>query len=185
MAYKIAVYGTGVESDGESAKQAQHIGRAIARAGSVLITGACSGVPYEAAKAAHDEGGQVWGFSPARDFEEQKQQTPNDDLDVYNKLIFTPETFPFSKSLEACKKYRNVISTHSCDAAILIQGRWGTLNEFTNLIDAGKVIGVLTGTGGIADELKGLTERIHKETDGVVLFENDPDVLVAKILAEL
>ena len=33
------------------------------------------------------------------------------------------------------------------------------MNEFTNLYDMGKVIGVLTGTGGIADELELLNQK--------------------------
>ena len=64
----------------------------------------------------------------------------------------------------ARKKYRNVSSTANCDAGIIISGRWGTMNEFTNLYDMGKVIGILTETSGVADEIKNLSKKINKET---------------------
>lgn len=59
--------------------------------------------------------------------------------------------------------YHNVLTTAACDAGIIIAGRWGSMNEFTNLYDMGKVIGVLTGTGGIADELPQLLKKISKK----------------------
>jgi len=35
---------------------------------------------------------------------------------------------------------------------MIISGGWGGLNEFTNLLYDGKPIGVLIGTGGVADD---------------------------------
>ena len=48
-------------------------------------------------------------------------------------------------------------------AGLLLPGSTGTLNEFTLLYDLLKPIGVLTGTGGIADELKALTDKVVKD----------------------
>jgi len=60
-----------------------------------------------------------------------------------------------------------------------------TMNEFTNLIDMGKVIGVLRGTGGIADELEQLTKKINKPSKAKVIFHDSPKELVQEVLKEL
>lgn len=44
---------------------ARELGRAIARAGCTLITGACPGLPQEAVLGAAECGGLVLGISPA------------------------------------------------------------------------------------------------------------------------
>ena len=49
----------------------------------------------------------------------------------------------------------------------------------------GKLIGVLTGTGGVADELPELTKKISKETGSKVLFNDSATDLVKQILEEL
>lgn len=49
----------------------------------------------------------------------------------------------------------------------------------------GRIIGVLTETGGIADELQKLYEKIQKKTDAIVIFEKNPKILVEKMFQEL
>lgn len=56
------------------------------------------------------------------------------------------------------------------------------MNEFTNLYDMGKVIGVLTGTGGIADEINGLLSKISKPGKAVVIFDNSPVKLITQVI---
>ena len=80
------------------------------------------------------------------------------------------------------KKYRNVISTANCDAGIIISGRWGTMNEFTNLHDMGKVIGIFTSTGGIADDIFRLSKKIHKPSKAELIFDDSPKKLIGKII---
>ncbi len=79
-------------------------------------------------------------------------------------------------------KYRNVILTGTCDTGIIISGGWGTLNEFTNLLDQKQLVGVLTGTAGVADELPALSQKLSKEGQGTVIFESDPNILVDKLI---
>src|SRR6185437_8568184 len=104
---------------------------------------------------------------------------------LYEKLFYIPSDYPFKNNHLVTRKYRNVSSTAICDAGIIISGRWGTLNEFTNLYDMGKLIGVLTSTGGIADELEDLNKKIYKPGKAKIIFNNDPEALVKKIIAEL
>ena len=49
----------------------------------------------------------------------------------------------------------------------------------------GKIIGVLTGTGGIADELPNLNRKISKESKAKVLFGDFPKKLIQEIIHEL
>jgi predicted Rossmann-fold nucleotide-binding protein len=187
MKYKIGVYGSAAGDYAAFVPIAEKIGSALGKHADsvIIITGACSGLPYAAAKAAASKDTEVWGFSSSLDLLALKAEYPDNDVTFYKKLIYVPSEFSFSDNDLARKKYRNVISTATCDAAIIISGRWGTLNEFTNLVDFGKTVGVLTGTGGIADELPALTRKISKPGQGQILFDADPKVLVDKLLSEL
>jgi predicted Rossmann-fold nucleotide-binding protein len=168
-------------------RAAVQIGRMLGEhAGTVtIITGGCSGLPYVVAAEAAKIGTEVWGFSPVSNRSEQTEFAPNDDQSIYTRLEFVPADSLFEDSLRARMKYRNVISTFNCDAGIIISGKWGSLNEFTNLIDMGKTVGVLTGTSGIADELPALTQKISKPNQGKIIFDSDPQSLVEKLLASL
>lgn len=186
MNFKIGIFGSSAdEIENTPIEKAKELGRALSKYKITLITGACSGLPYLAALYGSKNGNPVWGYSPKFDLEGQKKFTPNDDLSIYNKLIFLSKDFVFSRDEQVCKKYRNVISTANCDAGIIISGRWGTFNEFTNLYDIGKIIGVLTDTGGIADELPNLMKKIIKKSKAKVIFEDSPEKLIKSVISSL
>lgn len=187
MKYKIGIFGSAVDEGDKVVAKAQELGKELGRYKNsvTIVTGACTGMPYTVAYEAAQRGVEVWGYSPVKNLKEQKEFTPSDDLSIYTKIIYVSGSFEYADNPDVCKKYRNVISTANCDAAIIISGRWGTMNEFTNLHDFGKVIGVLTGTGGMADELPSLTEKIKKKSKARVLFENSPEILVKNILKTL
>jgi len=65
--FKIGVFGSaaGKEVDEKLRISARLIGQQIAEAHCILVTGACPGLPHEAALGADDVGGLVLGFSPA------------------------------------------------------------------------------------------------------------------------
>lgn len=183
--FKIGVFGS-AEGDLEKVlPKAQEIGKLLAENNAVVITGASIGLPYEAAKKAHENGAEVWGFSKGVDLKSQEEANPNLDSSVFSKFIYVPEDYEFANDTLVSMKYRNVTSTATCDAGIIISGRWGSLNEFTNLYDMGKVIGVLTGTGGAADELEDLSKKIHKPGKAKVIFNSDPQKLVNEIISAL
>ncbi|MBI2028556.1 MAG: hypothetical protein HYT07_03000 [Candidatus Levybacteria bacterium] len=186
MNYKIGIFGSSaVEIEANSEKKAIELGRALSNHKVTLITGACSGLPYLTARYGSKNGNPVWGYSPKLDLQGQRKFTPKDDLSIYKKLVYIPKEFEFSEDEQVCKKYRNVISTANCDCGIIISGRWGTMNEFTNLYDMGKVIGVLTGTGGVADELEGLSKKIQKKSKAKIILDDSPPGLVGQIIKEL
>jgi predicted Rossmann-fold nucleotide-binding protein len=76
-------------------------------------------------------------------------------------------------------KGRNVVLVRSCDIVLVVAGAMGSLNEFTIAHDEGKVIGCLTGTGGVADESEYLMQRFGKRGITARVFQNeDPERLI-------
>lgn len=185
MKYKIGVFGSAEGDIRMFFNQAHALGKKLGKNKVIVITGASTGLPYEVAKIAKEHGSEVWGFSQTTNLKEQKKLAPDCDHSIYKKLIYIPKNYEFVTNNAVCKKYRNVTSTATCDAGIIITGRWGTLNEFTNLYDMGKIIGVLTDTGGVADELFSLNQKISKKSKAKVLFNKSPEILIQNVIMEL
>lgn len=175
--YKICVSGAAETGhcDPEAVNQAEEIGREIARRGYVLVTGATTGIGYWAAKGAKEEGGMVIGFSPAasKAAHIRSYRLP---LDYHDVVIYTG--FQYSG--------RNLILIRSSDAIITICGRMGTLNEFTIAFEDDKPVGVLEGTGGAADMVRGIIEKSHRGPGKVVFSKKPFDVLdkLVKVIKE-
>ncbi len=152
--------------------KAYEMGRAIAVRGCVLVTGACPGLPHEAVKGAKAASGIVVGVSPALNFEEHaiKYHSP---YEGYDALIYTGSGL----------MGREVENIRSCDLVVFMGGRSGTLGEFAIAYDEGKVIGVLQGTGGIADHLQHIVGLIGKETGSQVIYSREPGDLLEKLIA--
>ncbi len=172
LKYKICV--SGAAETGHCAKdaieKAEQIGREIARRGLILVTGATIGLPYWAAKGAKEEGGFVIGLSPAAS-KVAHVKTYHLPLDYHDIIIYTG--FDYSG--------RNLLLTRSADAIITLCGRTGTLNEFTIGFEDRKPQGVLEGTGGMADMLRGILEGAHRGL-GKVVFSRDPSDLIDKVV---
>jgi predicted Rossmann-fold nucleotide-binding protein len=193
--YKIGVYGSNTVEGEEAVQLAQALGTELARNDIIVITGACSGMPYTVASAAKRQGAEVWGFSPDLGEADQQSAYPHDDITIYTKLFYVPQEYealffldqplPPPRSWSARLKYRNVVSTIHADAGIIISGGWGSLNEFTNLLYDGKPIGVLIGTGGLADELPQWFPKLRKKSESRVCFSPSPAHIVALLLKEL
>ena len=151
--------------------KAHRLGQAIAKNGVVLITGACPGLPLAAACGAKQAGGMVVGISPALSLDEHvyKYHSPADFHDV---LIFTGSGL----------MGREVVNIRSSDIVIIIGGRSGTLGELAIAYDEGKLIGVLTGTGGISDMVSDILAKCSKRTGSKVVYDDDPESLIRKLL---
>ena len=172
MKYKICISGaaeTGLCAV-DALEKAEQMGRMIAEAGLVLVTGATTGIPYWAAKGAKEAGGIVIGLSPAVS-ELAHIKSYHLPVDYHDLIIYTG--FDYSG--------RNLLLTRSADAVITICGRMGTLNEFTIAFEDKKPVGVLTGTGGMADSLKDIVDKAHRGP-GKTVFDPDPKKLLEKLL---
>jgi uncharacterized protein (TIGR00725 family) len=172
LKYKICVSGaaeTGHCAPGTQEK-AEMLGREIAKRGLILVTGATTGIPYWAAKGAKAEGGIVIGVSPASSklAHIKTYHLPTDHHDI---IIYTGFNYAG----------RNLLLIRSSDAVITVCGRIGTLNEFTVAFEDQKPIGVLEGTGGMADNLRGIVEGAHRGP-GKVVYSEDPSELLDKVI---
>ncbi len=186
MSFKIGIFGS-AEGDFEKVLSKAHkLGEELSKHELILITGASAGLPYEVIRVAQGNGlKEIWGFSQAVDLDGQSLANPDIDNKIFSKMTYVPKDYEFVSNPQVCRKYRNVTSTANCDGGIIISGRWGTLNEFTNLFDFGKVTGVLTRTGGVADELLSLSKKINKPSKAKVFFNSDPEKLVNQLISEL
>src|SRR6266446_3202776 len=162
MKIKVGVMGSAEEATALQEK-AQALGKAIASRNEILLTGATTGLVYATGKAAHDAGALHVGISPAHDEREHVEAyaLPTDPCDA---IIYTGFGL----------KGRNVVLVRSCDVVLFIAGSMGSLNEFTIAYDEGKIIGSLTGTGGVADEIERLVGTLPKVTKARVFYDNDP-----------
>lgn len=173
MKIKIGVMGSAEESPATS-EIAGALGKAIASRDAILLTGATTGLVYAAGKAAHDAGAMHIGISPAHDAQEHAARY-NLPLDACDAIIYTGFGL----------KGRNVVLVRSCDIVLFIAGSIGSLNEFTIAYDEGKIIGCLTGTGGVADEIQRLVRTFQKETESRVFYDEDPEKLIDKCIREV
>ena len=152
-------------------QKAYDFGRAVAAHGCVLVTGACPGLPYEAVRGCQQAGGMIVGISPALNLSEhiERYRSPHEEFDV---LIYTGDGL----------MGREVTGIRSCDVVVLIGGRSGTLGEFAIAYDEGKLIGVLEGTGGVADHVDDIVRIVAKQTGAALIFDPDPHALMTRLL---
>ncbi len=185
MNYKIAILGSAVDGSDKTVNIAKDLGKALTKYQITLLTGAFEGMPYIVANEFAKSSKEIYGFSATPKKSDQLHLTPQNDMRIYSKIMYIPETIEKEFDLRARRKFRNVYLTSSCDAGIIVSGRWGTLNEFTCLHDMGKVIGILTGTGGVADEIPSLMKKISKKSNAIVCVGSNPKELVSKVMTEL
>ncbi len=155
------------DTKGALVKKAQALARAIASRPLLLLTGATTGIVYVVGKAAHDAGVFHLGISPAQNIQEhvEKYKLP---LDACDLIVYTGFGL----------KGRNVVLVRSCDLVLFVAGAMGSLNEFTIAHDEGKIIGCLTGTGGVADDADYLLRKFSKDTGARVFQDEDPEKLL-------
>jgi uncharacterized protein (TIGR00725 family) len=173
MKIKVGVMGSAEAASSDLLRdKATALGKIIAAGEVILLTGATTGLVYATGKAAHDFGAMHIGVSPAADAREHVERygLPTDACDA---MIYTGFGL----------KGRNVVLVRSCDVVLFISGSIGSLNEFTIAYDEGKVIGCLTGTGGVADDVERLIETFKKKTKARVFYDEEPGQLLDTCIA--
>ena len=173
MKVKLGVMGSAasesarLETGNTLVEKAERLAEAIAAKDVILLTGATTGIVYVVGKTAHDAGAFHIGISPGSNAAEHTDlyKLPVDACDA---LVYTGFGL----------KGRNVVLVRSCDIVLFIAGAMGSLNEFTIAHDEGKIIGCLTGTGGVADESEYLLQRFGKRSTSRVFLNDDPVKLI-------
>lgn len=174
--YQICVSGAAKGHSVEEGKVlAEAAGRAIAKAGHSLLTGATIGLPNYSAEGYKAAGGLMSvGISPASSKIEHvmKYRLPTKAYDtiLYSGLHYVG---------------RDTLLINSSDAVVSIGGRLGTLHEFTIAMETDTPIGFLQGAGGISSEIIAILKAAGREGADSVVFSDDPDDLVDKLTAIL
>jgi len=150
---------------------ARRMGRRIAQRDATIVTGACPGLPHAAVLGAHAGGGVSLGVSPALSREEH--------VKVYDSPLQPYTTMVFTGSGLMGRETHNI---HSSDFVLFVGGRSGTLGEFCIAYDEGKLIGILTNSGGISNEFTRIAELVKKTTGSVILTDDNPEALVDRCL---
>lgn len=147
------------------------VGRACAREGVQLATGATSGFPNYVAQGFKEVGGFVFGLSPA--------STKREHLEVYclplenmDATIYTGFGFPG----------RDLMLVRSSDAIIIGCGRIGTIHEFTIAWESEIPIGILEGEWPTDEVIQNIIDNSNR-TNPLVVFDSDPENLVKKVVS--
>lgn len=171
--YQICVSGAAKGDSVEEGKEmARELGKAIAKAGHSLMTGATIGLPNYAAEAYKQAGGKMSvGISPASSKVEHvmKYRLP---IQAYDTILYTGLHYVG----------RDTLLITSSDAVVSLGGRLGTLHEFTIAMETDTPIGFLEGAGGIGDSIQGILEiskPIRNSTP--VLFNKSADTLLKEL----
>ncbi|MCU0271170.1 MAG: LOG family protein [Acidimicrobiales bacterium] len=111
----------GYDADPATLADAEEVGRLLAEAGSVVVTGGRSGVSAAASKGAAEAGGVALGILPGRD---RSQANPWLTYAVTTGLGDT----------------RNALVAMNGDAVIALDGAYGTLSEMAHALNEGKTV---------------------------------------------
>jgi uncharacterized protein (TIGR00725 family) len=128
-------------------------------------------MPHAVVLGCKEAGGHVVGISPASSLREHAEVfgSPYREYDV---LVFT------GLGLMG----RELVNIRSSDIVVVIGGRSGTLGEFAIAYEEGKSIGVVSGTGGIADAIPAFQASLGKATGAEVVYDSDPKKLIEHLL---
>ena len=126
---------------------AEEVGRLLARAGAIVVSGGLSGVMEAVSRGAKSAGGLVIGVLPGFD---------KRDANAYVDIAFTT----------GMGFMRNTLTVRAADAVIMISGGIGTLNELTVAYEDKPTV-VLEGTGGWSDRVREIAyQGVHLEEAG-------------------
>ncbi len=132
----MAVVGGGGNVPAPVLAAAEKVGRAVARAGAVLVCGGLGGVMEAACRAAAEEGGRTVGILPGLD---RAEANPHVEVAIPTGL----------------GEGRNVLVVRAADAVVAVDGEYGTLSEIALALQAGiPVVGLGTwelARAGVAD----------------------------------
>lgn len=154
---------------------AEDAGKAIAKAGHSLLTGATVGLPNVAAESYKKHSGQMsLGVSPAASKIEHvmKYRLPTE---AYDAILYTGLHYVG----------RDALLINSSDAVISIGGRLGTLHEFTIAMETDTPIGFVQGAGGISTEIMDVMHAAGRRSDDSVVFADTAEEVLNLLLAIL
>lgn len=112
--------GAGAASDAQLA-DAEEVGRLLAEAGAVVVTGGRGGVMEAASKGAREAGGLTVGILPGAD---RREANPHVAVAVATGM----------------GEARNALVVRAVDGVVAVGGEWGTLSEIAFARKTGKPV---------------------------------------------
>ncbi len=132
-----------------------------------LLTGGSLGVPGQIVQKANKAGIHTIAYSPDENIENHHRRHDNLALHHFNEVKhFCGFTM------------RSLAMLQDADGVLALNGRMGTLSEFTIALEEGKRVAVLTNTGGVADHLQNITGVIQKDFSKNLFFSDDPKMVI-------
>lgn len=122
----VGVVGPGSDVTASLLAEAEQVGRGLARAGCIVVTGGLGGVMEAASRGAYAEGGLTVGILPGA-----SRSQANDYLTV---------ALPTGLG-----EMRNALLVRTCHAVISVGGSWGTLSEVALAVRTGVPVVALHG----------------------------------------
>lgn len=182
--YVIGVMGgAGKTERPEVSKAVARLGATIATLGHVTLTGACPGYPHDALRAAKAAGGLTIGISG---YSSKKAHVASGaPVDGFDVIQYT--SLPAAQRGQVRPNYmgREIDNIERSNALVFAGGRSGTLGEFAIAYEEGRPIGVLTGSGGVSDQLQHLVEVMKKEGKpprAPVVYDSNPERLIHRLI---
>jgi uncharacterized protein (TIGR00725 family) len=150
---------------------AEEIGVYLAKKKIKVVTGGSLGIPALVVKAAKHNGGETMAFFPDHDPESHGRRFDNQSTEFFDTFKFIPG---FTK--------RSLAMIGFVDAAIVLNGRMGTLSEITMAIEEGLIVGIVQGTGGISDLVPEVLKISNKEICSKVILSDDYKEIIDQII---
>ncbi len=70
------------------------------------------------------------------------------------------------------------------DCVLMLNGRLGTLSEFTIALEEGKRVGIITNTGGISDHVEYILKVAQKEFPNQTFFSSKTEEVLNWLMQE-
>jgi uncharacterized protein (TIGR00725 family) len=147
----------------ETWERVQRFGEEVGRRGYVLVTGAALGLPQQTMLGAKRAGVVVVNVSPTLNLDEHVHECGSPSRG-YETVVFTGSGL----------MGREIENIRTCDVVMFAGGRSGTLDEFAIAYEEGKVIGMLSGIGGMADSIGESLKLVGNKTEAVICYDADP-----------
>lgn len=182
---RVGVYGAGSAASESQLDWAKRVGMILGERSHQLITGGNKGVSEWAAKGYslrwEDDHLSV-AYVAARD--EREWESMGGTPKHYQEVNYTPRELTGvsgEPSLAFRYHWRNLLAAERAETGIVIGGSLGTLSSLANLFALNRPVGLLLGSGGIADRWEGWARQMTQAEEGRVFGNVDPLQIVLRL----